>query len=63
MTAHCVNCIRWEGKHWHERARCSLLLIKTARLSTCGKFQAWPSLVAKDKHEATPVSVVAGGAE
>lgn len=34
----CVNCLRWEGEHWHERARCSLLLIHTARLSTCEKF-------------------------
>ena len=43
-SPHCVNCLRWEGKHWYERARCSLLHMHTARLSTCEKFQAVPSL-------------------
>lgn len=38
-SRHCVNCLRWEGKHWQERGRCSLLLIPTARLSTCERFQ------------------------
>lgn len=49
VSPHCVNCLRWEGKHWYERARCSLLLMHTARLSTCEKFQAWPSLRANQK--------------
>lgn len=38
-SAHCVNCLRWEGKHWQERGRCSLLMMHTARLETCEKFQ------------------------
>lgn len=34
----CVNCIRWEGKHFMEYAHCWQLLMKTPRLHTCRFF-------------------------
>ena len=46
--------MRWEGKGYSARSRCSLLLMVTEREQGCEKFRCWPSLRAA--HE-NPIEV------
>lgn len=37
--SNCEDCLRWEPEPSGLRGRCSLLMINTGRLGTCGRWQ------------------------